>query len=794
MLPAFLSVMRSSILSRPFLLLANKHHYHCSSSSLTSTHLLAKDTTTIASALTFSAKSRSPILGIQTHGLAIKLGFSDDIYCQNNVINMYSKCGVLSDALQLFDEMPVKNLVSWSLIISGASQAGKCQLAVETYIGMTRTGLTPNEFALGSVTKACTSMEYGELGLGIHCLALKIGMEKNPFVGSSILYMYAKFGVVDAAARVFEGVEGTDVGCWNAMIGGYAQCGCGFEAMKTVSVMHSLGVLMDELTFINALNGCTVIGTLDFGNQIHGLVVSSGAELSTSVTNSLMDMYFKNGAKDPALKLFDAMQHKDVVSWNTAFSWYCQDADAREVAVLFHNFLVTGLKPNSATFSILFRFCGDILRLDLGLQLCTLAFHFGFHGEAHVSSSLINMFSNCGAVEIARLVFDSMPFKNINNWNEMISGYNLSCKMEALQLFRNLRELGLKANECTFSCSLEACFKTANLRVGRQIHGIIIKTGFASHGYTCSSVIKCYIGFGLLDDSLKFLSGIEYLDLASWSAMISGLVHQGLTSEAIKFLNNLKAYGEEPDEFILASILNGCASMASHHLTQSVHSLILKTGFGTNVFVASTVVDAYAKCGDIASAEVAFKQSSKYADVALFNTMIIAYAHHGLVVEAMRIFKWITAANLKPSQATFVSVLSACSNMGLVDMGRALFKSITLDHAMEPSPDNYGCLVNMLSRNGFLQEAKCVIESMPFPPWPAIWRSLLNGCRIHGDRQLGEYVANKLVCLSPEHNAAYVLLSNIYSEEGNWENNAKVRRVMTERGVRKELGCSWIGI
>ncbi|CAL5430160.1 unnamed protein product [Camellia sinensis] len=769
--------------------------YNSKSYSSSSDHLSGGDTAaTLSSALALAAKLKSCVFGTQIHGRIVKLGFSNDTFSQNNLVKMYSESGVLGDGFKVFDEMPERNLVSWTLVISGAVTNGLSEMALEVYLDMTRTGWTPNEFAVGSVAKVCTSTGADVLGMCVHCFALKVGMEKNPFVVCSILHMYAKFGVIESAERVFEGMDSHDVGCWNAMVGGYALRGLGFKAMSTLSLMHSKGVLMDKFTFINALRGCIITGDLDCGRQIHGLIVQSEMEPSTSVMNALMDMYFKNAEKGPAFKLFNAMQERDVVSWNTVFSGSSQDVDTKEVASLFNSLMFTSLKPNHLTFSILFRLCGDVLDLHLGLQFFSLACHFGFYDESHVSSSLINMFSRCGVIKMARSVFDSLPFKYINNWNEIISGYNLSCDAEALQVFCQFWNLGFEANECTFSCALESCFKTENLQISKQIHGIIVKYGFASHSYVCSSLIKGYVKFGFPDDVFKCLFELEKIDMASWSTVISAFAHQGCVAEAIKFLNCLKEDGGEPGDFILASILNGCAGIASQHQTKSVHSLIIKTGYKANLFVASAVIDAYAKFGDIRSARMAFDQSSKFGDVVLCNTMIMAYAHHGLISEAMELFEKMKLANLKPSQATFVSLISASSHMGLVDHGRLLFKSMTSDYGIEPLPGNYGCFVDLLSRNGFLQDAKNIIEAMPFEPWPAIWRSLLNGCRIHGDRELGEWAARKLFQLVPENDAPYVLLSKVYSEDGNWEEAARVRKEMMERGIQKNSGCSWVEI
>ena len=775
-------------------ILRNQHQFYTSKSCCSSSLSFRNDPATLATALTYSANSKCILLGSQIHAQIFKLGLCNDIFSQNNIIKMYTKCGFLVRGLKVFDEMPMKNLVSWTLVISGAVQNGEIEMGLGVYLGMRRTGLVPNEFALGCVTKGCADLGDKELGQCIHCSVLKVGMEKNPFVGSSILNMYAKLGDIEDAERVFECMD-HHVGCWNAMIGGYAQCGYGFESLMALSLMQHKGIPMDAFTFINALKGCLVVGNLNFGRQIHGLIIQSEVAFGTAIMNSLMDMYFKNGGELYALKVFDRFLDKDIISWNTMFSGLSQGDDAREIGRFFHKLMLTGLKPNCVTFSILFRFCGEALDLVSGLQFYCLALQFGISDEISVTTSLINMFSKCGAMRQACLVFKSAPFKSIHTCNEMISGYNLNCHhIEALNLFCNLKDLGLEADECTFSSIMETCSKTENQKLGRQMHGSIVKSGFASHGYVCSSLLKCYVGFGMLADSFVFFNGVERLDMVLWGAMISALVHKGYNSEAIELLNRLKDAGGQPDEFIFGSIFNCCAGISAYRQTKSVHSLVVKMGFEKHVFVASALIDAYAKCGDIENARKVFDQTSRFRDVILFNTMVMAYAHHGLVGEAVETFEKMKLAVLQPSQASFVSVISACSHLGFVEKGRVFFKSMKLDYGMDPSPDNYGCLVDLFSRNGFLEDAKHVIETMPFPPWPAIWRSLLNGCRIHGNKELGEWAAEKLLQLVPENDAAYVLLSKVYSEEGSWSDAAKVWKGMRARGLGKDPGCSWIEI
>lgn len=775
-----------------------EHHFrlYCSESRSRCLNLLVKeDPISIANALSLAENSKSYYVGAQIHARIIKLGLVDEVYTRNNLMKMYAKCGVFRNGLKVFDEMSNRNLVSWTLMISGSVQNGEFEMALEFYFGLLRTGFRPNEFVLGSVLKACALAGRYEFGLVIHSFAIKMGIIQNLFVGASILNMYAKSSDIQLAERMFESMLNVDVGCWNVMIGGYVQCGHGIEALKIVSLMLHRGATLDCLTFLNALKGCSMGGNLEYGKQLHGLIIKSDLGFSTLLMNCLMDMYFRNGMKDSAMKVFHGIQNKDVISWNTLFSSLSEDKDATEIASLFREFMLKGMRPNHITFSILFRLCGQTLDLELGLQFYSLAAQFGLHDEINVTNSLVSMFARCKEMKKARLLVETMCSKDTSMWNQLICGYNLNhCYTEGLQIFIRLWGLGVRSNEYTFSSILEACSQIENQQVLQHIHGVIVKSGFSSNGYVCSLLIYGYVNFGLLHDSFQFFNGYDRLDFVSWGTMISALVHRGHIYEAARLLNTLMENGGKPDEFILGSILSYCASISGYPLTKVVHCLVLKMGLESQVFVASAVIDAYAKCGDIEGAKMAYNQSCRLHDVVIYNTMIMAYAHHGLISGAMEIFKAMKLANLQPSQATFVSFISGCSHMGLVDEGCRLVELMISAYKMEPCKDVYGCLVDMLSRNGRLENARWIIEKMPYDPWPAILKSLLSGCRIHGNRELGEWAAEKLWQLVPEDDTTCILLSKVYSEGGYWEDAGKLQRDMRERGVSKDIGYSWLEI
>uniref|UniRef100_A0A1D1Y304 Pentatricopeptide repeat-containing protein At3g09040, mitochondrial n=1 Tax=Anthurium amnicola TaxID=1678845 RepID=A0A1D1Y304_9ARAE len=750
-----------------------------------------KDTIAFANALAFA--SRCLFLGNQIHGQAIKLGFSRDTFTQNNLLVMYSKCEDLTSAIKLFEEMTEKNLVSWTAIISGSIHNYEYELGLEIFLEMTRTGLRPNEFSLASVLSACAPLRAVNIGICLHSIILKMGMDANSFVGSSLLYMYATFQNIEMAENVFKCVRHPDIACWNTMVEGYILNDYGHDAMRMVSLMHWEGLLGDEFTFTSSLKGCSTSADLNYGRQIHGVVIHHQLEFSTMVMNSLISMYFRMGMKDSAVKVFSRTCQKDIVSWNTMMSAFAEFENDRESLNLFCIMLSTGLKPNQVTFSVAFRLCGAKDNKSLGLQFLSYGFQLGFTNDSLVVNSLIDMFCKWGQIEDAHYLFSRLPTKNTVIWNGMIFGYSLNGHTtEAIQLFCTLHGFGIRPDEFTYVNVLSACNEIQYKAIGEQIHTCVTKTGFGSSCFVGCSLINAYSRFALLEDSFKAFQEIRVPDLVSWAAMISVISKQGFSQQALSLLNHLRQVGEKPDDYIICSALNACANIAAFNSSKCIHSYIIKSGFEKCVCIASALVDTYSKCGNIGDSKEVFKNFSGDYDPILFNTMITAYAHHGLVVDAVKVFEKMKLAKLEPSHATFVAVISACSHSGLLAQGQKFFDSISSHHKISPSMDNYACLVDLHARNGYLEKAKEVIETMTFEPCPSIWRSLLSGCRVHGNKEIGVYAAEKILQLLPNNDAAHFLLCKLHAEEDDWANAAKLSGRMLDQRLWKLPGYSFL--
>jgi pentatricopeptide repeat protein len=219
----------------------------------------------------------------------------------------------------------------------------------------------------------------------------------------------------------------------------------------------------------------------------------------------------------------------------------------------------------------------------------------------------------------------------------------------------------------------------------------------------------------------------------------------------------------------------------------------VKTGFELDVVVGSALVDMYAKCGSIDEASNVFNKMPE-RNIVTWTVIIIGYAQHGYAQEVLKLFSQMQDTGMKPDHVTFVGILSACSRAGLVNEGCNYFNSMSQDYGVNPRPEHFACMVDLLGRAGHLTEAKDFIEKMPFEPSISVWQSLLGACRIHGNMELGKYAAERLLELEPHDSATYVLLSNIYAAANRWDDVARVRKMMKDRGVKKEPGRSWTNV
>ncbi|CAI0423012.1 unnamed protein product [Linum tenue] len=409
---------------------------------------------------------------------------------------------------------------------------------------------------------------------------------------------------------------------------------------------------------------------------------------------------------------------------------------------------------------------------------------------------LLNLYVNGKSLTDARKVFDEMPLcKDMVSWTGMVACYaENSCFLESFQVFSDMRRIGFRPNHFTLAAVLKACvgLEAFDLAKGTQVHCHVLKLGFLEDIFITNALMDVYAKCSLIENSLTLFLGSSITNDVSWNTMIVGFVHAGDFDSALSFFKDtLECHNVQPTEVTYSSALCACASLAALDPGTQIHCLTMKTTYDKNTVVGNALIDMYAKCGSIKDARLVFNGLTKNDEVS-WNAMISGYSMHGLGGEALKVFDMMQETDVRPNQMTFVGVLSACSNGGLLSKGEAYFKSMIHDHGIEPCVEHYSCMVWLLGRLGHLDRALKLIKEMPFEPSLMAWRALLGACVIHNDVEIGKLCAKHILEIDPQDESTHVLLSNMYARTRRWANVATVRRSMKTKGLNKEPGLSWI--
>ncbi|KAK4369748.1 hypothetical protein RND71_009223 [Anisodus tanguticus] len=459
------------------------------------------------------------------------------------------------------------------------------------------------------------------------------------------------------------------------------------------------------------------------------------------------------------------------------------------------------LQPDIESYSSLLHTCISNKSLEHGHRIylhLLLNSNKSFIKNPLILSKLITLFSVCDQLDEARRVFDhgvGNEDRPESVWVAMGIGYlKKKCFREALLVYCKMLLGFIEPGNFAFSMALKACSGISDLRVGRGVHGQIIKANNDEPDQVVyNALLGMYSECGCFRDVSKVFEEMPERNVSSWNSFIAGFVKKGQVFEAFETFRRMQREGVGYSWVTFTTILAVCSRVTYLYYGRDLHSQVVKSNKIPDIVLLNSLLDMYAKCGAMEYCKRVFDRM-KYKDIASWNTVINGYAINGLMGETMKLFNEMVGSGVRPDRVTFISLLSGCSHAGLADLGEELFDSMTGDFGIRPSLEHYACLVDILGRAGKIKEALQVVEKMPVKPSGSIWGSLLNSCRLHGNVSLAELVAEQLFEMEPNNCGNYVMLSNIYANAGMWEGVKKVRQMMENKGIKKEAGCSWIQV
>ncbi|XP_039144314.1 pentatricopeptide repeat-containing protein At5g66520-like [Dioscorea cayenensis subsp. rotundata] len=395
----------------------------------------------------------------------------------------------------------------------------------------------------------------------------------------------------------------------------------------------------------------------------------------------------------------------------------------------------------------------------------------------------------------------------------------------ALFLFNHmLSQCVCLPDKFTFPLVLKACSQMSALQEGMQIHSMVLKiNNLSTDVYVQSCLVDVYVKCGRIDVALQVLDGMPertvvagnsivdgYVksgdmdsayrsfiemperDIVSWNCLIGGCVQNSLLNEALALFLELQLSGLQPDEQTMSIMLSAVSDIGLLAAGKMVHGYIMRRGLSLNGAVGVALTNMYTKCGSIGAASNVFR-SIPAKNVGHWTSMIGGLAAHGLAEASLLLFSEMLCSSTKPNDITFVSVLSACSHAGLLNESLVCF-DLMAHFGIRPSIEHYGCLVDVLGRSGFLQEALEIIDKLPMKPNMVIWSTLLASCRNHGNVEIAEIAAKNLIQIQPSYGGGYLLLSNLYARIGKRKDSAKLRMMMEESRAEKVHGFSSIEV
>lgn len=570
-------------------------------------------------------------------------------------------------------------------------------------------------------------------------------------------------------------------------------------------VMIREGSKVESSYYVPLLQECIDKNSALDAQIVHGHIIKTGTHQDLFVTTFLVNVYAKCKIMENGRKVFDKLPRRNVVTWTALMTGYVHNSRPELAIRVFQEMLEAGAYPTNYTLGIVLNASSTLHSIELGKQLHAYIVKYQIDYDTSIGNSLCSLYSKCGNLESAFKAFKKIEEKNVISWTSAIAacGDNGNAS-KGLAFFTEMLSEGIEPNEYTLTSVLSLCCTMLSLGAGIQIHSLSIKLGCELNLPVRNSIMYLYLKCGMMNEARKLFNGMEDMSLITWNAMIAGhaqiidLAEDDLSAyqsgtEALNIFLKLNRSGMKPDLFTFSSILTVCSSLVALEQGEQVHAQTIKSGFLSDIVVATALVNMYNKCGSIEKASKAFVEMSTRTLIS-WTTMIAGFAQHGRTQQALQLFEDMRIAGVRPNQVTFVSVLSACSHAGMVNEALGYFETMKKDYRIKPVMDHYACLIDMFVRLGRLDEAFGLVKKMDFEPNEFIWSTLVAGCRSHGNLDKGFYAAEQLLKLKPKDTETYVTLLNMYISAERWKDVSKVRKKMKEEKLGKLNEWSWISI
>lgn len=565
------------------------------------------------------------------HQKLIIQGLQSNITLSKPLINLYFSCQNYHSAKLVFNSIhnPL-DLSLWNTLLAAYTKNYMFPEALELFNKLLQNPvLRPDSFTYPSVLKACGGLCRVRYGKMIHTQVIKSGFGLDVVVSSSLVGMYAKFDMFDLSVKVFDEMPERDVACWNTVISCYYQSGQAEKALDLFDKMICSGFEPNSVTLTTVISSCSRLFDLEKGKEIHKKYVKDGFVLDSYVGSALVDMYGKCGYVEMARDVFDRIQVKGVVAWNSMIAAYSIKGDSESCIELFRCMHFEGIRPSVTTLSSIITSCSRSSSVGFGKFVHGYMIRNRIEADEFINSSLIDFYIKCGCVGSAESIFEKMMKTNVVPWNVMISGYvSVGHYFKALTVYENM--VGIKPDAVTFTSILSACSQLAALEKGKEIHERIVDSKLDRNEIVMGALLDMYAKCGSVDQAFIVFQKLPEKDLVSWTSMITAYGSHGQALDALKLFHQMLQMDMKPDSVTFLAVLSACSHAGlvdegCHYFNEMLSKYKIKP----TIEHYSCLIDLLGRCGRLHEAyHILINTPEIKDDVGLLSTLFSACSLH----------------------------------------------------------------------------------------------------------------------------------------------------------------------
>ncbi|KAK3128575.1 hypothetical protein QOZ80_6BG0463620 [Eleusine coracana subsp. coracana] len=462
------------------------------------------------------------------HALAMVAGYATDTFVASALAKLYFKLSRVDDARRVFDAVTSPDTVLWNTLLAGLSGSE----ALEAFVRMVDADtVRPDATTLASVLPAAVEVADIWTGKCVHGFGVNCGLTDHGHVVTGLISLYAKYGDMECARRLFDRMGEPDLVAYNALISGYSVNGMVESSVQLFKELSALGWRPNSSTLVAVIPVFSPFGHEMLARCLHALVVKYRFDADALVSTSLTTVYCRLNDMESARSIFDTMPEKTMESWNAMISGYAQNGLTEMAVALFQQMQALNVQPNPITISSTLSACAQLGALSMGKWVHKIIAEENLELNVYVMTALIDMYAKCGSIAEARSIFDRMDNKNVVSWNAMISGYGLHGQgAEALKLFKYMLDAHILPTSSTFLSVLYACSHGGLVEEGWEAFHVMTNEYRISPGIEhCTCMVDLLGRAGKLQEAFELISEFPKSAVGPgvWGALLGAcMVHK----------------------------------------------------------------------------------------------------------------------------------------------------------------------------------------------------------------------------------------------------------------------------